>query len=580
MNFNDLSLRLIDFDQAVTIFKAKKVISMDSNETEAEAVAVQNGIIVGIGDADTMATLLTRNNIEFTLDEQFSENVMYPGFSEHHMHPHILGASLNSSHYIGYLDRVAADGSVIPGIQSVENLIARLKELVEEDRERLNKEGEWLNCWGLDPLLLSNADLTRKVLDQVSEEFPICLSHASGHVININSVAIDMCGYQDLPEDPNLERDENGIVTGTVAEPPLMGYAFKKGAAQVDYSVEGIIEASRTATKVARIKGCTSVTDKGTNFPLTPSDNASKGWMLAEEQGALSTRVNIECWYSTIGLWNYKGQTGWDAIHTLKNEKRPYLSVGNLKLLIDGSIQGFTAHMLPNQPYVTEGKPNGHLLMSQQDVEEQLRIGESHGFSSSIHTNGNGATEVALLAVENIRKETPNLGFRHSFEHCQLATEEQFSRMSKYGVTPNLFANHMYFWGDVHAKYTVGEHLARRMNACRSATNHGLLHGIHSDDMVTEVSPLFSAWCAVNRRTLSGRVLGEDQCLTVKEAMKVITYNHAWLAHQEDVRGSIEIGKWADFTILEEEATEEKREVLKDIKIIGTVINGDDIFIN
>ncbi|KIT35343.1 hypothetical protein H320_07300 [Vibrio parahaemolyticus 49] len=118
------------------------------------------------------------------------------------------------------------------------------------------------------------------------------------------------------------------------------------------------------------------------------------------------------------------------------------------------------------------------------------------------------------------------------------------------------------------------------MDACRSATNHGLMHGVHSDDMVTEVSPLFSAWCAVNRRSLSGVVYGEDQCLTVAEAMRVITYNHAWLAHQEDVRGSIEVGKWADFTVLAEEATEEKRETLKDIRIVGTVIGGDDIFLN
>lgn len=79
---------------------------------------------------------------------------------------------------------------------------------------------------------------------------------------------------------------------------------------------------------------------------------------------------------------------------------------------------------------------------------------------------------------------------------------------------------------------------------------------------------------------LTGVVYGEDQCLTVDEAMRVITYNHAWLAHQDDVRGSIELGKWADFTVLEEEATEAVRERLKDIRIIGTVIGGDDIMLN
>ncbi|WP_094751672.1 amidohydrolase [Psychromonas sp. CD1] len=581
MNFKDLSLRLIDYDAEVTVFKAKKVITMNNKHPQAEAVAVQNGIIVGVGDFSNIIQLLYINKIKVICNQQFSEHIIYPGFSEHHMHPQILGSYLKHSHYIGYLDRVDEKGNILPGIQSKGALLARLQVLIRQDNERLEQgDAHWLNCWGLDPLLLGNVDLSCKILDKISDKYPICLAHASGHVININSYAIDLCAYQVLADDPNLERDIKGVVTGTIAEMPMIQHAILKGAMRMDYTIEGLVDASRIATKIARINGCTSITDKGTNFPFIPKDNASQGWIEAKERGLLSTRVNMEVWYSTIEHWRYAGKTGWPAIHALKNKKDNFLSVGNLKFIMDGSIQGFTANMLPDQPYVTEHKKNGILLMSCAQAIEQLKISETHGFSCSIHTNGNGAIETALLAIENVRQASSNIGFRHSLEHCQLATENQFYRMKKYDVTPNLFANHIYFWGDVHVKYTVGEHIARRMNACRSATDHGLLHGLHSDDMVTEVAPLFSAWCAVNRRTLSGRVLGEDQCLSVAEAMRVITYNHAWLAHQDDVRGSIEIGKWADFTILEEEATEDAAIYLKDIKIVATVINGDDIFIN
>lgn len=581
MNFDDLSLRLIDERQPVTIFKADKVVTMDPERPCAEAVAVQHGIIVGVGELSRMEVLLQRHRISYHVDVKFQRHVIYPGFSEHHMHPHILGANLTGAHYVGYVDRIDAEGERLPGIRSKEALITRLKELIEQDRPRLEGPGtNWLNCWGFDPLLLGNIDVSRQVLDEVSTEFPICLGHASGHVINLNSLAIDISGYDTLPNDPNLPRDRDGRVTGTINEPPMMAHAIAKGAGQLDFSVEGLVEAGRVATRVARLKGCTSITDKGANFPLTPGDNASRAWIEADSRGLLSTRVNLEVWYSTAELWQHDGHRGWEAIRALRSEKRPYLSVGNLKLFADGSIQGFTANMLPDQPYVTAGKDNGQLLLSQDEVAEQIRLGEANGMSCSIHTNGNGATESVLQAIEQLRERQPNLGFRHSLEHCQLATENQFYRMAQCDVTPNLFANHIYYWGDVHVEYTVGEHLARRMDACRSATRHGLRHGIHSDDMVTEVSPLFSAWCAVNRRTLSGRVLGKDQCLSVDEAMRVITCNHAWLAHQEDVRGSIEVGKWADFTVLEEEATEDKRERLKDLRIIGTVINGDDILIN
>lgn len=581
MRMNNISFRNLDKQKTVTIFVAKKVVTMNEKQPCAKAVAIQDGSIFGVGELDLLKKALEIQKFKVEINEQFKDYIMYPGFSEHHMHPHLMGAYMKDSYYIGYVDRKNMDGSKIKGVQSVEALLERLKELVQKDRSRLDSsETEWINCWGFDPLLLDNADVTRDVLDQVTKDYPICLQHASGHVINLNSKALQLCGYERLPEDPNLFRYEDGRVNGTVAEPPLMQHAFNKGAAQMDFSLEGMLQAGEIATKISRINGCTTVTDKGTNMPLTPGNIASNAWVEGQKQGRLHTRVIMEPWHSSIDVWEYNGKKGWDAIYSLREEDNPRLSIGNFKMLTDGSIQGFTAHLLPDQSYVTEGKPNGHLLMPVETIIEQIKIGEAHGLSCSIHTNGNGATEAVLQAVEKIRKESPNIGFRHSVEHCQLATENQFYRMKKLDVTPNLFTNHLYFWGDVHRKYTVGEHGVRRLDACRSATNHGLLHGMHSDDMVTEVSPLFSAWCAVNRKSLSGRVHGEDQCLTVAEAMRVITYNHAWLAHQEDVRGTIEIGKWADFTILAEEATEEKRERLKDIEIIATVIGGDDIFIN
>lgn len=581
MKMDNIAFRLIDTTSPVTVFIAKKVITINPDAPFAECVATQNGHIVAIGNTDSIIKALATRHCTVEINDQFRDNYIYPGFSEHHMHPHIMGAYLRDSYYVGYVNRKAADGSILPGIQSVDALISRLKELVIQDQTRLeSSETQWLNCWGFDPLLLNNADVTRDVLDNVTTDFPICLSHASGHVINVNSRALTLCGYDDLPEDPNLFRYDDGRLNGTIAEPAMMQYAFTKGASKMDFSLEGMLDAGEIATKVARINGCTSITDKGTNFPLTPGNVAAEAWIKGATQERLHTRVNIEPWFSTIDRWEYKGLKGWDAIEALRNEQHSRLSVGNYKMLADGSIQGFTAHLLPDQPYVTPGKPNGHLLMNIETLAEQISIGESHGMSCSIHTNGNGATEAALQAIEKVRANNPNIGFRHSLEHCQLATENQFFRMAKLGVTPNLFTNHIYFWGDVHCKFTVGPHGVRRMDACRSATNYGLKHGVHSDDMVTEVSPLFSAWCAVNRKSLSGIVYGEDQCLTVDEAMRVITYNHAWLAHQDDVRGTIEIGKWADFTILAEEATQEIRERLKDIRIVGTVIGGNDIMVN
>ncbi|WP_035602879.1 amidohydrolase [Edwardsiella tarda] len=581
MKMDNIAFRLIDMTSPVTLFLANKVITMDPAAPFAECVASQHGTIVAVGQAEMVMKALALHHCAIEVDDRFREYYIYPGFSEHHMHPHMMGAFLRDAHYIGYVDRKGVDGTCLPGIQSVDALLERLRQLLCHDHARLASSAtQWLNCWGFDPLLLNNADVSRDVLDQVSTEFPICLSHASGHVINVNSRALTLCGYEHMPADPNLFCYEDGRLNGTIAELAMMQPAFANGAARMDFSLEGLLDAGEIATRIARIHGCTSITDKGTNVPVIPENMAAEAWIKGEAQKRLHTRVIMEPWFSTIERWRYKTWSGWEAVEALRNEYHPRLSVGNYKLLADGSIQAFTAHLLPDQSYVTPGKPNGLLLMDADEMAKHIALAESHGMSCSIHTNGNGATEAALEAIAMVRTNNPNPGFRHSLEHCQLATENQFYRMAKLGVTPNLFANHLYFWGDVHCKYTVGPHGVRRMDACCSATRYGLKHGVHSDDMVTEVAPLFSAWCAVNRRSLTGVVYGEDQCLTVDEAMRVITYNHAWLAHQDDVRGSIELGKWADFTVLEEEATEAVRERLKDIRIIGTVIGGDDIMLN
>jgi len=204
-----------------------------------------------------------------------------------------------------------------------------------------------------------------------------------------------------------------------------------------------------------------------------------------------------------------------------------------------------------------------------------LKECEEHGYSVSIHTNGNGATEQVLRVVKRLREENPTSIYRHTVEHVQLATENQLARLHELNIGANFFANHLYYWGDVHAEYTVGPYEVKRMEPMRSAVNHGVRFGVHSDDPITEVNPLFSAWCACNRKSgISGKVYGEDQCLTADEAMRCITLNAAWLLHLEDRLGSIETGKWADFTVLAEEVTEANKATMKDIEIIGTVSGG------
>jgi len=142
------------------------------------------------------------------------------------------------------------------------------------------------------------------------------------------------------------------------------------------------------------------------------------------------------------------------------------------------------------------------------------------------------------------------------------------------GVCANLFANHMWYFGDAHYEMSIGPDRARRMDACRSALNHGVTLAIHSDTPVTPMGPLTVAWCAVNRITPKGRVLGEAQRITVAEALHAITLGPAKTLKMDDEIGSIETGKKADFAVLADDPLSVAPYELRNIEVLGTVSGG------
>jgi predicted amidohydrolase YtcJ len=190
------------------------------------------------------------------------------------------------------------------------------------------------------------------------------------------------------------------------------------------------------------------------------------------------------------------------------------------------------------------------------------------------HTNGDAAIELAIETMHDALREQPAPDHRFTLQHCQLADRAQLRRMASLGMCANFFANHHFYWGDAHYAQTVGPDRAERMNPCRSADELGVAWTIHSDAPVTPLGPLHVAWCAVNRRTASGRTLGEFERIGVADALRAITLGAAHTLHLDDEVGSIECGKRADFAVLEDDPLEVAPEALKDVGVWGTVHGG------
>ena len=230
------------------------------------------------------------------------------------------------------------------------------------------------------------------------------------------------------------------------------------------------------------------------------------------------------------------------------NERLHY---GLVKLVLDGSIQGFTARL--EWPGYYNGAPNGLWYIDPDQLPRILASYHNAGLQVHIHTNGDQATGVAIDAIEAVQRSAPAPGARFTLQHCQMAHDAHFRRMAKLGICANLFSNHLFYWGEQHRSLTMGPERAERMDAAASAKRFGVDFAIHSDAPVTHLAPLFTAWCAINRVTAAGRVLGDAERISVHDALHAITLGAAYTLKLDGEIGSIETGKCADFTILDDD---------------------------
>jgi predicted amidohydrolase YtcJ len=276
-----------------------------------------------------------------------------------------------------------------------------------------------------------------------------------------------------------------------------------------------------------------------------------------------------------VPLQIFMGATAKDTVDKvvgLKKKATDRLRLGRIKAVADGSIQGFSARM--RWPGYHNGAPNGLWYTAPEQLAELYRLALAAGVQVHTHTNGDEATEMALDMLEPALKDVPSPDHRFVLQHCQLADAAQFRKMGKLGMCVNLFANHHFYWGDEHYRLTVGPERATQMNACRTALDTGVPMAIHSDAPVTPLGPFFTAWSAINRLTASGRTQGAHEKIGLDEALYAITLGAAYTLHMDGEIGSIEVGKLADFAVLEDDPYEIGGADLKDVRVWGTVQGG------
>ncbi|MWB97149.1 amidohydrolase [Agromyces seonyuensis] len=542
----------------VVIYPARLVRTMDAAVPTAEAVAVRGDRILAVGDVDVLASTYPGASV----DSRYAELVLAPGFVE--AHSHIGGEFMNHPQYLGYFPRTAPDGTPLPGAQTWQGVLDALRVWDAE-----LPAGEVLLARGLDLLFFPGEELTRHVLDSISTTRGIFVNHASGHVGTANSFLLERAGYGAGTEIEGVVLDADGLPTGELQEMHAMGPVMAH--AGIDLAAGLTTEAGMYAFAAdARNHGVTTATDLA-SFDLVRPGGADLLVDVTSREDFALRLVPATFGGMTTSLEEARQLAG--VVAASQHRATAKLHLGTVKLMLDGSIQQHTAK-LSNPGYVC-GHDNGIWNTDAETFRDQVRAFHAAGLNIHVHCNGDEATEVFLDAVETVLSETPRWNHRHTVTHSQLTTRAQYRRMAELGMGANIFSNHIWYWGDQHIDSTVGPDRVKRMNAARTALDAGVKVALHCDTPVTPLDPMATASYAAERRTPTGRSWGDEERISVYEALEAVTIGPAYLLKLDHLVGSIVPGKFADFAVLERDPLDvaEAKE-LREIGVLGTVVGG------
>ncbi|MEY2619008.1 MAG: hypothetical protein RL522_2010 [Pseudomonadota bacterium] len=540
-----------------TVYSARRIITLNPMQPDVTHVAVREGRILAVGDLARM-----REWGDFDLDDRFADKVLLPGLVEGHCH--LKEGGMWSMPYLGWFDRKDPKGQRWPGLRSMQAVVDRLCEIDQAMRREGRPDSEPIMAWGFDPIYFGGQRMTVLDLDQASATRPIVITHANGHLMNVNTPMLARAGLNRDTDIEGVMKFENGEPSGELQEPSAM-FPVVRAVNNAGLLAPMNEEGMQGFAAICRMQGVTTATDLVNK--LTEQDIATLETACQRDDYNVRILPAFQAFHGTHGA-----REGAEHVRELMSRNTDRLRFGLVKMMMDGSIQGFSARL--RWPGYFNGAPNGIWVTAPAQYESDFETYHRAGLTIHTHTNGDEASEAAIDAIGRVLARAPRPGHRHTLQHGQMIDAAQFRRMASLGLSANLFANHIWYWGDQHASTTMGADRAERLDACASALAAKVPLAIHSDAPVTPLAPLFTAWCAVNRITPSGRVLGANERLTVMQALHAITMGPAWTLNLDHEIGSIECGKRADFCVLQDDPLEVDSRNLKDIGVWGTVLSG------
>jgi predicted amidohydrolase YtcJ len=541
-------------DYADRIWSGGPILTINDTAPRAEAVAEQGGRILAVG---AMADVMKMRGPKTEVID-LKGRALLPGFIDGHGHVMLGGLQALSANLLSPPDGKVTD---------IASLQQTLRDWAAANPAAV-KSTNLIVGFGYDNAQLKELrHPTRDDLDQVSMEVPVVVLHQSGHLTALNSKALALAGYDAQSKDPPggvIQRRDGTTEPNGVLEENASNAALPKLLANLGPDA-GKVFAKAGAELWASFGYTTG--QEGRAVP-----GVTDTWRVIADAGDL--KIDIAAYGDVLVDRDYIAQ---NASRTYKNRFR----VAGAKLSIDGSPQGFTAWR--DRPYyapVGNYPPgyHGYPAASYAQVIDAIDWAFANNVQIMSHANGEAASDLLIAAISAATAKHGVADRRPILIHGQFLREDQLDAYHRLGVLPSLFPMHTFYWGDWHRDHTVGPELADNISPTGWAMKRGMRFTSHHDAPVALPNSMRVLDATVTRRSRSGDIIGPAQRVDVITGLKALTIWAAYQQFEEASKGSLEVGKLADFAILSADPTAVDPETLDRIKVVETIKEGVTIY--
>lgn len=539
------------------VFMGGKVITVDGQDSIAEAIGVTGNKITYVGSEQGIKAQIAAEGGHPKVVDLAGRTLM-PGFIDTHYHPILAG--------------LLAEGPAAPMINTFPGKVDTLADMLDLLRQAvaLKRTGQWVSMMGYEPSYFpENRHPTIEELDAIAPDNPVHCMHGGGHICMYNTEALKYLGVYGPEDAAQYPPDEVEVVDGKLTG-MVRGHTHFWLWGKVEYTEEDQAAAAMKSHAHCLENGITSIHDAG------ECDRPSYHIMqkLCRQR---TFKVRDYMMLHSIFGKNYSAEDNdhWMSLGLMSGLGDEHFRIGSCKFMIDGGSGGPSCYT--REPYTHDPDLPREKGWEREEVADYIKKIHAAECQATAHAIGDGAVEYMVEGYEKAFAEHPRTDLRHRIEHCTLVDQDLIDRMAPMNICPSVNVGMISFQGANYERF-FGPERVKYICAVRSMLDAGVRCSLHSD-YPSGPAGMAILDSAVNRYDRTrGVQCDRTQAVSLMEAIRCATINGAYASFEEEIKGSLEVGKLADMIVLSEDILTMDPMRLSEVKVEQTYIDGEQVF--